>query len=81
MFVIFYCVPHLDLVEGVPVLAGLLHLPLGLDLLSVVSQLLADGSLGMKILVGGAHLAVLLNLTLNLEKKIITSKGIEKEEI
>ena len=80
MFVIFYCVPHLDLVEGVPVLAGLLHLPLGLDLLSVVSQLLADGSLGVEILVGGAHLTVLLNLTLNLEEKVITSKGIKKEE-
>ena len=58
---------HLDLVEGVPVLAGLIHLAPRLDLLCVVNQLLADGSLGVKILVRGAHLTVLLNLTLNLE--------------
>merc|ERR1719410_3167751 len=61
----------LDLVEGVPVLAGLLHLPPGLDLLSVASQLLADGSLSVKILVGGAHLAVFLNLTLNPESEVV----------
>ena len=71
MCVVFNCVPHLDLVEGVPVLAGLLHLPPRLDLLRVVCQLLADGSLGVKILVSGAHLAVFLNLTLNLEKNYI----------
>ena len=42
-----------------------------LDLLGVVVEALAHGPLGVQVLELGADLAVLLNLTLNLEKKII----------
>ena len=56
----------LKLVDGGSVLAGLISNVLGLDLISVVIQALANWSLGVQILVGGSHFAVLLNLSFNL---------------
>ena len=61
---------HLQLVDGGPVLAGLLHVQLGLDLLGVIDQTLADGSLGLQILVSLTDQGLLLDLTLNLEMNV-----------
>ena len=58
---------YLQLVDGGPVLAGLLHVQLGLDLLGVIYQALADWSLGLQVLVSLPHQGLLLDLTLNLE--------------
>ena len=60
---------HLQLVHGGPVLAGLVHVQLGLDLLGVIYQPLTDWSLGLQILVSLTDQGLLLDLTLNLEMK------------
>ena len=58
---------YLQLVDGGPVLARLVHVQLGLDLLGVIYQTLADWSLGLQILVSLTDQGLLLNLSLNLE--------------
>ena len=58
---------YLQLVDGGAVLARLLHAQLGLDLLCVIYQTLADWSLGLQILVSLTDQCLLLDLTLNLE--------------
>merc|ERR1719510_2745807 len=61
----------LQLVDGGAILAGLLHAQLGLDLLCVIYQTLADWSLGLQILVSLTDQCLLLDLTLNAESQMI----------
>merc|ERR1719510_2613234 len=61
----------LQLVDGGAILAGLLHAQLGLDLLSVIYQTLADWSLGLQILVSLTDQGLLLDLTLNAKSQMI----------
>ena len=65
---------HLELVDGALVL-GVLGLGVaGVDdLLVVILQLLADGPLGVQVLVGGRGLAILLLVPLNLGTRGISS--------
>lgn len=57
----------LHFVDGRPVLAGLCHGEGRLDLSVVVLQLMDDGPLSVEVFVGGANLAILLDLTLHLK--------------
>jgi len=57
----------LELVDGRPVLAGLLHGQVRLDLVVVVGQLMDDRPGGVEVSVGGLGLRILLNLTLHLQ--------------
>ena len=58
---------YLKLVDGGSVLACLIPNVLGLNLISVIIQALANWSLGIQILVGGSNLTVLLNISFNLQ--------------
>lgn len=73
---------YLELVDGAPVLAGLLHRLLGPDLGVVVGQLVDDGPLGGEVLKVGPHLAVLLHLAFHLgeKKRDDVLNGEEKNE-